>query len=590
MKIMNLQKYTLLRAMVIGVITLLISGNFCFGQTKIEQLDELLNQYHEYGKFNGSVLVSEQGKVIYKKGFGLANMEWDIPNKPNTKHRLGSISKQFTAMLILQLAAKGKLDLHAPISKYLPDYPKESGDKITTHHLLTHSSGIPNYTSFPGFFEEESRDPYKPEEFIKKFQDKGLEFKPGEKFNYSNSGYFLLGVIIEKLTGKTYEAMLHENIFTPLGMDDSGYDNHGAILKNRATGYEKNGNSFVNSNYLDMSIPYAAGSLYSTVEDLYIWDQALYTNKLLPKEYMDLYFKPYIAAFGNSHYAYGWGVGKEAIGNTKDSIAVISHGGGINGFNTEISRSTSDKSLVVLLNNTGGAPLNQMTSAIRGIMNGKPYDLPKKSLAYDLLGVIQAKGIKEGIIYFNANKDSDVFDLNENEMNQIGYKLMGDGSVEEAAQVFKLNVEAFPKSFNVYDSYAEALMKLGKNEEAIKNYKISVEMNPANQNGIDMLKKLGVDTSSLVREVIVPNDILETYTGKYELKPGFILTISKEGNQMKAQATGQPMVDIFPKSNEVFYLKAVTAQITFNKGENGKIESLTLLQGGQEMTGKKLPE
>lgn len=590
MKIMNLQKYTLLRAMVIGVITLLISGNFCFGQTKIDQLDELLNQYHEYGKFNGSVLVSEQGKVIYKKGFGQANMEWDIPNKPNTKHRLGSISKQFTAMLILQLAAKGKLDLHAPISKYLPDYPKESGDKITTHHLLTHSSGIPNYTSFPGFFEEESRDPYKPEEFIKKFQDKGLEFKPGEKFNYSNSGYFLLGVIIEKLTGKTYEAMLHENIFTPLGMDDSGYDNHGAILKNRATGYEKNGNSFVNSNYLDMSIPYAAGSLYSTVEDLYIWDQALYTNKLLPKEYMDLYFKPYIAAFGNSHYAYGWGVGKEAIGNTKDSIAVISHGGGINGFNTEISRSTSDKSLVVLLNNTGGAPLNQMTSAIRGIMNGKPYDLPKKSLAYDLLGVIQAKGIKEGIIYFNANKDSDVFDLNENEMNQIGYKLMGDGSVEEAAQVFKLNVEAFPKSFNVYDSYAEALMKLGKNEEAIKNYKISVEMNPANQNGIDMLKKLGVDTSSLVREVIVPNDILETYTGKYELKPGFILTISKEGNQMKAQATGQPMVDIFPKSNEVFYLKAVTAQITFNKGENGKIESLTLLQGGQEMTGKKLPE
>lgn len=587
---MNLQKHTLLRTMVIGVITLLFSGNFCFGQTKIDQLDELLNQYHDYGKFNGSVLVSEQGKVIYKKGFGQANMEWDIPNKPNTKHRLGSITKQFTAMLILQLAAKGKLDLHAPISKYLPDYPKESGDKITTHHLLTHSSGIPNYTAFPGFFEEESRDPYKPEEFIKKFQDKGLEFKPGEKFNYSNSGYFLLGVIIEKLTGKTYEAMLQDNIFTPLGMDDSGYDNHGTIIKNRATGYEKNGNSFVNSNYLDMSIPYAAGSLYSTVEDLYIWDQALYTNKLLPKEYMALFFKPYIAAFGNSDYAYGWGVGKEAIGNTKDSIAVISHGGGINGFNTEISRSTSDKSLVVLLNNTGGAPLNQMTSAIRGIMNGKPYDLPKKSLAYDLLGVIQAKGIKEGIIYFNANKDSDVFDLNENEMNQIGYKLMGDGSVEEAAQVFKLNVEAFPKTFNVYDSYAEALMKLGKNEEAIKNYRISVEMNPANQNGIDMLKKLGVDTSSLVREVIVPNDILETYTGKYELKPGFILTISKEGNQMKAQATGQPMLDIFPKSNEVFYLKAVTAQITFNKGGNGKIESLTLLQGGQEMTGKKLPE
>jgi len=576
--------------MVIGVITLLISGNFCFGQTKNDQLNELLNQYFEYGKFNGSVLVAEQGKVIFKKGFGPANMEWDIPNMPNTKHRLGSITKQFTAMLILQFASEGKLDLHAPISKYLPDYPKEKGDKITTHHLLIHSSGIPNYTSFPGFFEEVSRDYYKPEEFVKRFQDKELEFTPGEKFSYSNSGYFLLGVIIEKLTGKTYEKMLHDKIFSPLGMNDSGYDNHGEIIMNRATGYEKNGNSFVNSNYLDMSIPYSAGSLYSTVEDLYIWDQALYTEKLLPQKYMDMFFKPYISSFDNFHYAYGWGVGKEAIGNSTDSIAVISHGGGINGFNTIISRSNSDKSLVILLNNTGGAPLNQMTRAIWGVMYGKPYDLPKKSLAYDLLNVIKAKGIKEGVIYFNSNKDSKTFELNENEMNQIGYRLMSEGSVEEAAQVFKLNIEAFPESFNVYDSYAEALMNLGENEGAIKNYKISVEMNPANQNGINMLKKLGIDTGSLEKEIIVPEDILKTYTGKYELMPGFIITITKDGNQLKAQATGQSMADIFPKSNDVFYLKVVPAQITFNKGKNGEIESLTLLQGGKEMKGKKLSE
>lgn len=592
MNSINFKKHTLLsiRTLVIGVITLLISCNFSFSQTKNDKLDELLGKYHEYGQFNGSVLVTEKGKVVYKKGFGMANMEWDIPNMPNTKHRLGSVTKQFTAMLILQLAAQDKLDLHAPITKYLTEYPKESGDKITTHHLLTHSSGIPNYTSFPGFFEEVSLNPYKPDAFVKKFQDKSLEFAPGEKFNYSNSGYFLLGLIIEKVTSKTYEKMLHDNIFTPLGMHDSGYDNHDNILKNRATGYEKNGNSFVNSKYLDMSIPYAAGSMYSTVEDLYIWDQALYTNKLLPQKYMDLFFYPFISAFGNSYYAYGWGVEKEAIGNSADSVAVVSHGGGINGFNTIISRSTTDKSLVVLLNNTGGAPLDQMTTAIRGIMNGKSYDLPKKSLAFDLLSVIQTKGIKEGLIYFNANKGSKEIDLNENEMNLIGYQLMKDGQVEEAAQVFKLNIEAFPKSFNVYDSYAEVLMNLGKNEEAIKNYKISVEMNPANQNGIDMLKKLGVETSSLVKEVIVPEDILATYIGKYELMPGFILTVSKEGNQMKAQATGQPMIDIFPKSIEVFYLKVVTAQITFNKSENGGIESLTLLQGGQAMIGKKLSE
>jgi CubicO group peptidase (beta-lactamase class C family) len=493
-------------------------------------------------------------------------------------------------MLILQLAAEGKLDLHAPVDNYLPDYPNDHDPKITTHHLLTHTSGIPNYTAIPGFMQDKIREPYTPDAFLKVFEDKELDFAPGEKFNYSNSGYFLLGVLIEKISGNTYEAMLEEKIFGPLNMNDSGYDHHAEIINNRATGYEKQGNNYVNSRYIDMTIPYAAGSLYSTVEDLYLWDQALYTNKLLSKEYMELYFKPYVPAFGNSYYAYGWGVGQEMLGNTKDSIYTISHGGGINGFNTNISRAPSDKSLVVLLNNTGGAPLNEMTQSIRGILKGKTYDLPKKSLAYDVLGVIQSEGIEAGIAHYNKYKTDDSFDLDENEMNQIGYQLMGSDQIEEALQVFKLNMEAFPESFNVYDSYAEALMKLGRNEESIEYYKKSIEMNPGNQNGIDMLKKLGVDTESLTEEVIVDDELLQSYIGKYELSPGFVLTVSKEGSQMKAQATGQPMFDIFPKSDAVFYLKVVNAQITFNSDEDGSVESLTLLQGGQEMTGAKLKE
>jgi len=578
------------KMMITASVIFLAAIHLSFGQTKAEEVDKLLNLYHEYGKFNGSALVAEQGKVVYKKGVGMANMEWDIENTTDTKHRLGSITKQFTAMLILQLASEGKLDLQAPISDYLPDYPNGHNPQITTHHLLTHTSGIPNYTAFPGFFKDQSRDPYTPEEFVKKFEDEKLDFTPGEKFTYSNSGYFLLGVIIEKVSGKTYETMLQENIFTPLSMNDSGYDHHGEIIKNRATGYEKQGNEFVNSIYIDMSIPYAAGSLYSTVEDLYLWDQALYTNKMLSKEYMALYFKPYIPAWGNSHYAYGWGVGKDVIGNTTDSIYTISHGGGINGFNTNISRSPSDKTLIVLLNNTGRAPLNQMTQSIRAILKGKSYDLPKKSVAYDVLGVIQSEGIEAGTAHYNKIKDADNYDLNENEMNQIGYQLMGSDKIEEALQVFKLNVEAFPKSSNVYDSYGEAFMKLGKNDQAIENYKKSIELNPGNQGGIDMLKKLGVDAASLIDEVIVAEELLQSYVGKYELSPGFILTVSKEGSQMKTQATGQSMVDIFPKSDTVFYLKVVEAQITFNKDENGTVKSLTLLQGGQEMTGEKLAE
>ena len=161
----------LLKSLCVSIIILHSTLQVVNGQTKTDQLDELLNLYTEYGQFNGSVLVSENGEIIYKKGFGMANMEWDIPNQSNTKHRLGSITKQFTSMLIIQLVEQGKLKLDVPIITYLPDYPKPNGEKITIHHLLTHTSGIPNYTSFPNFFKNQSREPYSPEEFVKVFAE-----------------------------------------------------------------------------------------------------------------------------------------------------------------------------------------------------------------------------------------------------------------------------------------------------------------------------------------------------------------------------------------------------------------------------------
>jgi len=384
--------------------------------------------------------------------------------------------------------------------------------------------------------------------------------------------------------------MLQDKIFTPLNMKDTGYDNHGDILKNRATGYEKQGREYVNSKYLDMSIPYAAGSMYSTVEDLYKWDQALYTSTILSKEYMTLYFKPYISAFGNAHYAYGWAVGYNKIGTSTDSIYTIGHGGGINGFNTNISRATSNKSLIVLLNNTGGAPLNDMTRSIRGIMHGKAYDMPKKSVADAVMAVIENEGIDAGISHYNTIKDDKTYSLSEREMNAIGYQLMGSDKVEEASKVFQLIIEAFPKSSNAYDSLGESLMNLGKNDLAIKNYRKSVELNPNNQSGIDFLKKLGDDVSDLVKEVKVSDAILETYIGKYKLMEGFILTVTKEGSQLKTQATGQPVFDIFPKSENEFYLKVVNAQLIFNKNDAGDVDSVTLFQGGREITGKQIEE
>ncbi|MGC4022252.1 MAG: serine hydrolase domain-containing protein [Cyclobacteriaceae bacterium] len=507
---------------------LIVTGVFndSYGQTKADKIDKLMRAYVDNGKFNGTVLISDKGQVIYKKGFGFADMEWNIPNQPDTKFRLGSITKQFTAMLIMQLVEQGKLKLHVPISTYLPDYPKKNADVITLHHLLTHSSGTPNMTSFRNFWDIK-RYAHTPAELVKGFADSTLIFKPGERWDYSNSGYIVLGYIIEKVTGKSYEQVLQENIFTPLKMTNSGYDNSRTVMKNRARGYEKNGRLYINATFIDMSVPYSAGSMYSTVEDLYLWDQALYGNQLLRKENMDLLFAKHIPT-GWGHYGYGWNIEEMSIGNTMEKISMVGHGGGINGFHTELTRIQSDKSFIILLDNTGGAPLVEMTKAIVAILYEKTYDLPKRSAAYSLADKIDKEGIPAALEFFKGIKDSPGYYLNENEMNQTGYQYLEPGKVKEAAAIFKLNTQAFPKSWNVYDSYGEALMAQGNKTEALENYKLSVKMNPGNEGGIKILKENSIKTDDLIKKVSV--DYLKLLEGEYlnldnkEWKIKFVVT------------------------------------------------------------------
>jgi CubicO group peptidase (beta-lactamase class C family) len=416
-------------------------------------------------------------------------------------------------MLIMQLVEQGKLKLDVPISSYLPDYPKKNGDIITLHHLMSHTSGIPNYTSFPSFMKTISINSYTPAQLVDLFADSTLQFKPGERFDYSNSGYILLGYIIEKVTGKSYEQVLQENILTPLKMVNTGYDHAAPLLKNRARGYEKNGRIYMNANFIDMSVPYAAGSLYSTVEDLFLWDQALYGNQLLKKENIEVLFTKHIPS-GGGHYGYGWGIGEIVLGNTAERVSTIGHGGGINGFNTQLSRIPSDKSFIVLLDNTGGAPLNEMTKAIAAIIYEKSYDFPKRSVASSLADKIDKDGVPAALVYYNGIKDSTGYYLDENEMNGTGYQFLQSGKPNEAAAIFKLNIKAFPKSSNAYDSYAEALMVLGNKTEALENYKTSVRLNPGNENGIKILRANGVKTDELIKKV--PLDYLKLIEGEYQ--------------------------------------------------------------------------
>ncbi|GAB2560208.1 serine hydrolase [Spirosoma areae] len=579
-----MKKRTTLNQLSLTLIAILLAVSATVAQTKSAKIDALLQQYVANRQFNGSVLVAEKGQVIFKKGYGMANMEWNIPNAPDTKFRLGSITKQFTAMLIMQLVEQGKLKLTGKVTDYLPDYPKATGDKITIHHLLTHTSGIPNYTSFTDFFATKSRNPYNPEAFTKEFAGLPLEFEPGSKFSYSNSGYFLLGVIIEKVTGKAYADVLKANILSPAQLQDTGYDLFSPILPKRATGYEKRSNGYVNAPYLDMSIPYAAGSLYSTVEDLYRWDQALYTDKLLPASAKATMYTPYLQG-----YAYGWGVGKVKVGQLTDSLLVIEHGGGINGFNTLISRLPKDKQFVVLLNNTGGAPLNDIRKNIVSILYDQPIEAPKKPVSVVLRQSVLTDPLEKTKQKFSAWKADKAYSLNENDLNSLGYTFLEEGKTAEALTVFTLNVESFPTSANVYDSRGEAYMKAGNKPAAIQDYKKSVELNPRNANGFAKLNELG-EAAEAPKAVVMAVDtaMLASYVGNYQLAPAFAILITREGDKLYGQATGQSRFELFAESKTKFYLKVVDAQITFAPNDKGEVEQLVLHQNGQDVLGKRV--
>ena len=336
-----------------------------------DQITAKVNEYMDavlrIDGFSGTILVARDGKPIVSKGYGMANIELNLPNGPDNVFRLGSVTKQFTGMSIAMLQERGKLSVSDPMCKYISECP-DPWKPITINQLLRHTSGVTNYTAFPDFAKTTIL-PTTTAEMVEKLKKPPLDFEPGAKMSYSNSGYYLLGVIIEKVSGKTYADFLQENIFTPLGMKHTGYDDPLRIIMHRAAGYQKQAGKIINASYMDMSVPYAAGSLYSTTGDLLIWDQALYTEKLVSKKSLNEIFTP---EKGEAGYGYGWGIGK------KFGHGSVSHGGGIYGFATDISRYPDDKVTVIVLSNIQSAPSGQISSNLAAIVFGAPYEIPKE--------------------------------------------------------------------------------------------------------------------------------------------------------------------------------------------------------------------
>lgn len=347
------------------------------------KVDEYMNAAVRADGFSGSILVARDGSPVISKGYGLANIELNVPNTPQTVFRLASLTKQFTALAIMMLQERGKLNTGDSICKYLDACPA-AWQPVTIRHLLTHTSGIPNYTSFPDFAKT-SVLPATHESFIGRVKDKSLEFAPGEKFNYNNTGYYLLGVVVERAAGKSYEDFVQENVFTPLGMKNTGFDHPARLIKNRASGYEGQGERLHNASYIDMSNGYAAGAIVSTTEDLLLWDRALYTDKLVSRKSLDEMFTPFKDLSPGKNYAYAWWLEKQS------DRQAISHSGHINGFATYLMRYPAERVTIIVLSNNRGVPSERVAKDLSAVVFGAAYKIPQERKVIAVAGAALEK-------------------------------------------------------------------------------------------------------------------------------------------------------------------------------------------------------
>ena len=341
------------------------------------QVDALFKPLYKAQAPGATVIVVKDGKTVLRKAYGAADIGANKPLTPGTVLRLGSITKQFTAVAILMLADEGKLALNDPITRFFPGYPL-GGKVVTVEHLLTHTSGIVSFTGKPEYGANMGKD-VGVADMIDSFKNDPLEFEPGTQYRYNNSGYFLLGAIIEKVSGQTYAQFLERRIFTPLGMKDTAFEGHERSRAERAAGYSKVEGGFAPAEKLSMTQPYAAGSLVSTVDDLARWNAAIGAGKLLKPASWKLAFKPYMLTPEKStDYGYGWHVG------TLQGVPVIDHGGGINGFRSFALRLPQQKVFVAVLANadSGNPDPEVLAKKSAALAIGKPFK-EHKAIALD---------------------------------------------------------------------------------------------------------------------------------------------------------------------------------------------------------------
>jgi D-alanyl-D-alanine carboxypeptidase len=334
------------------------------------EIDKILSGAFKTDEPGAAVIAVKNGQVVFRKGYGMAEMELGTPIQPEMVFKIGSITKQISATAILMLAERGELSIDDEITKYFPDFPME-GERVTIKHLLSHSSGLPDYWRMDEFDRLIEREyfrmvtgSFEASEIINVFTSKSLEFRPGDQFQYCNSGYFLLGLTIEKVSGATYGEFLKENIFDPLGMDHTCYGDNTELVRGRVQGYVKKDDRFVNNPHrcLDNILEFAAGGLMSNVDDLAKWDESLYTEKLVSSKALEEMFTANMLNNGEpSRYAFGWFV------TDCCDLEAFCHAGEVTGFRSFVIRVPEAHVYIAILGNNGSYGANVLERLARRI-------------------------------------------------------------------------------------------------------------------------------------------------------------------------------------------------------------------------------
>ncbi|HYC89189.1 MAG TPA: serine hydrolase [Thermoanaerobaculia bacterium] len=540
-----------------AIVALLLFLNFplAAAEALAQRLDVLAAKHFKENAPGAAVLVTKGGTPLLRKGYGMADLEQGTKMTPEAVFRIGSITKQFTAAAVLQLVESGKVALDDPLAKYFPAVPT-GGKTVTIEHLLTHTSGIPSYTD-KAELRKRLTEELTPQQIIDTVRDEPMRFDPGTKWSYNNSGYTLLGMIVEQVSGMPYAEYLEKNVFPRAGLTHTRYGSTRPIVPGRVPGYSLAGGKVVNADYVSMSIPYAAGALLSTVDDLARWTAAVAAGKVVDRKLVDKAWTPYRLTSGeDSGYGYGWRLSPVA------GERVIQHGGSIHGYSSHAMWLPEHHLYVAVLTNNQAFDPDFVTGLLALEAIGKPWDTgevkmtPAELEAYAGVYRIDEKTRRKVIV----------------EEGKI-YSLRDGGS----------RLEMFPAGKDEF-RFRGSFNRMSFERDAAGNITaLTLE------SGSTKTRSPKTDEKLVTRTVIAIDPAkLDRYTGKYELSPTTVLTISRKDGGLVAAPSGGREMPLFPESETTWFAKVTDVELVFRFDERGVASGVTLNQGGQSRELKKI--